>query len=208
MDLARSCLLFEGLSADLKRIANSENKENENLRIRARYFFVHTLLNDLELSNSQQMQILNSEWSLIYQSGKILFDDDIVIHFNWTHCEDFIALAFSEDPIGVDAEKKSPRHKLWQAELKTKKIFTESERQNLLVADSEEKFWELFFVFWTQKESILKLHRLGLTGLSRLNEGLVEAKKTESFLFEKWVLSVSSNSDLEFRIHTQQGHQV
>lgn len=73
--------------------------------------------------------------------------------FNISHSGDYVVLAKSETPVGVDIEKINDRH-LNVA----KRVFTENE----LTWMNQDPI-DRFFVLWTQKEAVLKVLGMGFS---------------------------------------------
>lgn len=92
------------------------------------------------------------------EKGKPYLADYPEIHFNLSHSGDYVCCAVSDDPVGVDIQKKIKlREKL------AERFFTPSEKQ--LLSECEELQREdLFFRMWSIKESYLKLTGEGLSG--------------------------------------------
>ena len=85
------------------------------------------------------------------QHGKPFLKNHPDIHFNISHCEGLVACAFSDAPVGVDVERI--------AEFKdsiVRKVLTKEEQEFLALYKEKEEYNELFFRFWTLKESWLK----------------------------------------------------
>lgn len=85
------------------------------------------------------------------QHGKPFLKNHPDIHFNISHCEGLVVCAFSDAPVGVDVERI--------AEFKdsiVRKVLTKEEQEFLALYKEKEEYNELFFRFWTLKESWLK----------------------------------------------------
>lgn len=76
------------------------------------------------------------------------------IHFNISHCKNGIAVAISDKPIGIDIESF---HKA--EECLVRKTMNKSEEETINNADDSS---EMFTIFWTKKEAVLKLHGTGI----------------------------------------------
>lgn len=74
------------------------------------------------------------------------------------HCEDYVACAVSEKPVGIDIEKIKPV-KPGMAE----RVCTAEELQFVQSDDSR------FFEIWTAKEAYFKMKGTGITGLQSIN---------------------------------------
>ena len=99
---------------------------------------------------------LNAELSS-GQHGKPFLAGYPDIHFNISHCQDLIACVFSDSPVGIDAEniRSFPSNVL-------RKVLTVQEQQTLKSAPSSALQEELFFRFWTLKESRIKQSGTGM----------------------------------------------
>lgn len=85
-------------------------------------------------------------------------DGRCALHFNLSHSEDWIALAISDAPVGVDVESSARNNNILGI---AKRFFApaESESLNALPEDARaEKFCEL----WTVKEACVKWSGLGI----------------------------------------------
>lgn len=91
-----------------------------------------------------------------HSSGKPYLSYPSNLFFNISHSDNWIAIAIDLEEIGVDVEDISPID-LGIA----KRFFTEKENIQLFSV-SEIKRLELFYTFWTLKESFLKLIGEGL----------------------------------------------
>ncbi len=87
--------------------------------------------------------------------GKPYLKDRPYPCFNISHAENMVALAYFKHEIGVDIEhikkEKEP------IDLVRKKYFSESENKHI------EKNYDLFFKYWTKKETVLKTLGCGIT---------------------------------------------
>jgi len=100
------------------------------------------------------------------EHGKPVLSGYPDIHFNISHCDGLIACAFSDHPVGIDAEniRAFPSNVL-------RKVLTPAEQALLNDCKSDIAAQEeLFFRFWTLKESRIKQSGTGmavpLTGFS------------------------------------------
>lgn len=72
-------------------------------------------------------------------------------HFNISHSGDYVVVAFSDCPVGVDIEKnKGNRLKV------AKRFFTREELDDLNAFPEEQKQIDYFYTLWTLKESYMK----------------------------------------------------
>ncbi|MBR0535141.1 MAG: 4'-phosphopantetheinyl transferase superfamily protein [Clostridia bacterium] len=108
--------------------------------------------------------------------------EDRPIHFNISHCEDYVVCAVNEKEIGIDIEKIRDVN-LSIAE----RFFTHSEREYLNNGDTADKN-KRFFEIWTAKEAYLKWLGSGITDeLSKLDVPQANVKR---FYFEDYVVAV------------------
>lgn len=100
--------------------------------------------------------------SFIFEKGEHgkPFLTDKKIHFNLSHSEDYIALAFSVDsPVGIDIEKQRPNARI---ESLVKRFFHPDEAQAFSCLSEQEKS-DFMFRRWTIREAFLKGIGCGLT---------------------------------------------
>lgn len=99
-------------------------------------------------------------------NGKPYFSGLPDIHFNISHCDGLVACAFSNHPIGIDAEL--PGH---YEHLLIKKVFSPEEKYFFYkTAVTKQLQTQWFFRFWTLKEAYVKKTGTGITiPLSKLS---------------------------------------
>lgn len=87
------------------------------------------------------------------------------VHFNISHCQNYVVLAVSDSPIGIDIEIVRE----FSAVLAQKK-FAEQEVEYIAAAGREGRnMQQAFYEVWTAKEAFLKYNGTGLSaGLSAL----------------------------------------
>jgi len=78
--------------------------------------------------------------------------------FNLTHSGDFVALAISDDEVGVDIENLRPVN---AAQRLANRFFSPEERKHVFELDGEARD-RAFLRIWTQKEAYLKATGLGV----------------------------------------------
>lgn len=83
--------------------------------------------------------------------GKPFLKNYPYIHFNISHCEGLAVCAFSDAPVGVDVERIAAFK-----DAIVRKVLTKEEQDFLGRYKGKEEYNELFFRFWTLKESWLK----------------------------------------------------
>lgn len=82
-------------------------------------------------------------------SGKWTADS---FHFSLSHCNGVVAVALSNDPVGIDIELSSCKVRSHLAE----KIFTKNEKSRYLSLSEDERE-DFLLRCWTAKESIFKM---------------------------------------------------
>ena len=90
--------------------------------------------------------------------GKPYLKDRQDVHFNLTHSGPWVAIAWSDAPVGLDVEVF--REKV-QCQKLARQFFCPDEQAYLQAEPSEEL--SRFFLLWTKKESYLKYLGTGLT---------------------------------------------
>ncbi|XRJ97800.1 4'-phosphopantetheinyl transferase family protein [Latilactobacillus sakei] len=87
-------------------------------------------------------------------NGKPVLLSHPYIHFNLSHCGDWIVCAVDERPVGVDIEK------IVSWNLDTLEIFCDSSEVNNLITNQYQN--QRYFQYWTIKEAMLKKVGVGL----------------------------------------------
>lgn len=85
------------------------------------------------------------------QHGKPFLKKYPQVHFNISHCDGLAVCAFSDAPVGVDVERIGAFK-----DSIVRKVLTKKEQEFLALYREKEVYDELFFRFWTLKESWLK----------------------------------------------------
>lgn len=109
-------------------------------------------------------------------------------YFNISHSSDWVVVAFSDRPVGIDVEKnKGNRLKV------AKRFFTQEEQNDLFSLPSIEKQIDYFYRLWTLKESYMKAVGKGIS------------MSLSSFSFQKkedpFILKYSAD-DIDFHFST------
>lgn len=96
------------------------------------------------------------EMSLSYgENGKPYFEDRPDICFNISHSGEYALVAISDNPVGCDIEKVD------EINLNiAKRFYTDGEYHEIIADEKNAK--DLFFRYWTVKESFMKLTGLGM----------------------------------------------
>lgn len=79
-------------------------------------------------------------------------------HFNISHSGDYVVVAFSDCPVGIDIEKNKG-NRLAVA----KRFFTQEELDDLFAFAEEKEQVEYFYQLWTLKESYMKTIGKGIS---------------------------------------------
>lgn len=98
------------------------------------------------------------------EHGKPFLKDNPDIHFNISHCKNGIAVAVSDQPIGIDIESyRNVSDSLIR--------YTMNEEERRIIAESANPV-RTFTEYWTKKEAVFKLRGTGITkGLHELLNG-------------------------------------
>ena len=91
------------------------------------------------------------------ESGKLYLSDVDDFFFSISHSGDYAACVISDVPVGVDIQQKRET----KAHI-ARRFFQQSEAE-MIEKTPEEKRDELFFRFWTGKESYLKMKGRGIS---------------------------------------------
>ena len=95
------------------------------------------------------------------EHGKPFLKDHPEIHFNLSHCKNGIAVAVSDQPIGIDIESY---RKVSDSLLR----YTMNEEEQRIITESGDPI-KTFTEYWTKKEAVFKLRGTGITrGLHEL----------------------------------------
>lgn len=107
---------------------------------------------------------------------KILADDngkpyipDCPVHFNFSHCENMLALAFSDEEIGIDIERIRPISltilKRFFSEEEQKYVLGHEPYESSFTKSEDKEILERFYRIFTLKEAICKKSGIGIKGL-------------------------------------------
>ncbi|MBQ6847754.1 MAG: 4'-phosphopantetheinyl transferase superfamily protein [Clostridia bacterium] len=139
------------------------------------------------IKKAKETLVLSAEPQLSKgENGKPFLKDYPDFHFNISHSEDLIAVAFSDAPVGVDIEKKR------SVNLKiADRFFTSDEQKSVTDTDS-------FFYVWTRKEAILKQKGESLGNIKKYS--VINNKNIKTFTADGFVLSVCSEKVNDFQL--------
>lgn len=118
------------------------------------------------------------------------------IHFNISHCEDWVVCAISDTPVGIDIEKIRPINiKI------AKRFFSEDEQIYLFQKLPGEEDFTLtptddmlkrFFEIWTSKEAYLKFTGEGIT--QELNSLKINKNALDVHYFDDYIVTIYKES--------------
>ena len=98
------------------------------------------------------------------EHGKPFLKDHPEIHFNISHCKNGIAVAVSDQPVGIDIES-------YRQVSDSLIRYTMNEEERHIIGESDDPV-RTFTEFWTKKEAVFKLRGTGITkGLHELLNG-------------------------------------
>ena len=98
------------------------------------------------------------------EHGKPYLIDHPDVHFNLSHCKNGIAVAVSDQPVGIDIESY---RQVSDSLLK----YTMNEEEQRIIHESDDPI-RTFTEYWTKKEAVFKLRGTGITkGLHNLLDG-------------------------------------
>lgn len=89
------------------------------------------------------------------EHGKPFLKDHPEIHFNLSHCKNGIAVAVSNQPIGIDIES-------FRQVSESLIRYTMNEEEQRVIAESDDPT-RTFTEYWTKKEAVFKLRGTGIT---------------------------------------------
>lgn len=162
---------FLALVSDEKKEKISRQKS----QIKANTMLMGEILAKKAISNKYGIDIRKITFSLT-ENGKPYIPERDDIHFNISHSGDYVALALSDKPVGIDIEMIKPVNKTL-----AKKILNEEE---FLVFEASEDKDSEFIKFWTMKEAVIKLHGEKIASLDIRNcitDEIIESEKLGNY---------------------------
>ncbi len=164
---------------DAVYVLKCEEKDKKTISKKA-YDFVISLAQK-ELNTNDGLEISRDK------NDKPYFKNHPDFHFNISHSEDLIAVAFSSSPVGVDIEK------LRDVNLKiAERRFCEEEKA--FIKNNQD-----FFYVWTRKEAYLKRTGQGLRR-SLSSFCVLESNSIKTFKADDYIVSVCSDSVEDFSL--------
>ena len=112
-------------------------------------------------------------------NGKPYLPDNPEICFNITHCDQLVACAFQDRPIGIDAETPGyfPEVLINRALSEKEKCFLQSKSTSI----SEREEW--FYRLWTLKEAYVKKSGIGVdTDLTDFSFSFIQNETAQSII--------------------------
>lgn len=135
-----------GMLAGVKKAAGRVRREKEIGR-RLLYFVLTRILH----WKPEEIRLYLNE------HGKPYLKTDVPLFFNISHSGELVVCAFSDTEVGVDVEK------IGKERLAVAERFFHPEEVALLLKVPEKERTELFFRYWSAKESVLKYKGTGLS---------------------------------------------
>ena len=144
------------------------------------------------------------------EHGKPSFKNHRDIHFNISHTDGLVVCAFSDEPVGIDVETI---HEFKDS--LPRRVLTKTEQEFLFgYKDQMEKYRELFFRFWTLKESYLKWEGSGFQKEPQSISFDLNPEETsirclssdkdmyfcQEIMDEKYVLAICSGKESEYSL--------
>jgi len=146
----QSLALYEMLPERRKEaVDRARNPEIAKKRLYTGAFLQYVLAKETGIF-AERLQYEYNEW------GKpALVGSDI--HFNLSHSGDYVVLAVSDQPIGIDVEHKTKNY-----ESLAKRCFCPEEYADIMSVDTREGQEIRFLEYWTMKEAYIKLRGEGM----------------------------------------------
>lgn len=146
----QSLALYEMLPERRKEaVDRARNPEIAKKRLYTGAFLQYVLAKETGIF-TERLQYEYNEW------GKpALVGSDI--HFNLSHSGDYVVLAVSDQPIGIDVEHKTKNY-----EALAKRCFCPEEYEDIMSVDTREEQEIRFLEYWTMKEAYIKLRGEGM----------------------------------------------
>lgn len=174
-----------------------KNEEMRRKRIQTGYFLQEVLSKEIGISMDELRYRYGAQGKpeLDYDAMKIVLQEPI--HFNMSHSGDYVVIAVSQSPVGVDIEYKSKNH-LSVA----KRCFHEKEYQSILSHETEKEQAKRFLEIWTMKEAYVKCSGQGMSvpfnSFDVTGEAL-NCRVVDAFheMDEGYIVAICGNGDVE-----------
>jgi len=163
----------------------AEERTNSIIKMRNDVDKKLTVLADVLIRIVASQRLFISNRNLCFQKnsyGKpyLLFFPDF--QYNISHTRDAVAVAFSNQSIGIDIEKiREPDLKI------VKRFFTSDENQYILQSND---FVTRFFEIWTKKEAYIKHDGRGLSIPLNTFSSLENREKYYTCIFKNYIVSL------------------
>lgn len=186
----QSLALYQTLPQKRKEaVDRARNEEVAKKRLYTGAFLQHVLSKETGLLEEQ----LHYEYN---QWGKPKLVNAPNVHFNLSHSGEYVVLAVSDHPVGVDVEHKSKQYLSL-----AKRCFCKEEYEDILSLQDENARRRRFLEYWTMKEAYIKFVGEGMRiplnsfQFSRGMNGISELEEQELycgtfFLQEDYCVSV------------------
>ena len=134
----------------------SEQRKEEALRYKHLFGQFACLKSYVMLREMLEGMGLSHPFRFAYnEHGKPFLADHPEIHFNISHCKNGIAVAVSDQPIGIDIESyRQVSDRLLR--------YTMNEEECRIIQESDDPV-RTFTEYWTKKEAVFKLRGTGIT---------------------------------------------
>lgn len=114
-----------------------------------------SILTEILLKKALSDLKINSNFEYRFNENNKPYLDDVNIHFNISHSGEYVIVAISENEVGCDIEEVK------KIDLKiANKFFYNSEYENIINSSNP---LDMFYRYWTLKESFMKSIGLGLS---------------------------------------------
>ena len=164
-------LIFDNMSViseeEIQRLLPlvSEERRHEALRYKHLFGQFACLKSYVMLRELLEQRGLAHPFLFAYnEHGKPYLKGYPEVHFNLSHCKNGIAVAVSDQPVGIDIESyRSVSESLLK--------YTMNEEEQRIIQTSDDPT-RTFTEYWTKKEAVFKLRGTGITkGLHNLLDG-------------------------------------
>lgn len=164
----------------------SDERRAEALRYKHLFGQYACLKSYVMLRNLLEQQGLSHPFLFDHnEHGKPFLKDHPEVHFNLSHCKNGIAVAVSNQPVGIDIESY---HLAGDGLLR----YTMNEEEQRIINESDDPV-RTFTEYWTKKEAVFKLRGTGITrdlhGLlqgDEVVETLVNPEKQYAYSVAYW----------------------
>ncbi len=165
----------------------SDERREEALRYKHLFGQFACLKSYVMLRELLEQQGLTHPFHFGYNKhGKPFLKDHPDLHFNLSHCKNGIAVAISDQPIGIDIE-------CYREVSDSLVRYTMNEEEQRIIAESDDQV-RTFTEYWTKKEAVFKLRGTGITreGLHNLlcGDEVVETHVNEE---RRYAYSIAAN---------------